>query len=84
MDNRLVENILIEFDKSNSQMNELFRIQNELSTSENDLMALQIRFVHKWTKLYFPFCFLVLFFYKYFIPKKQRERTVKGWIKNKK
>ena len=53
MDNKMVENILIEFDKSNSQMTELFRIQNELSTSENELMALQIRFVHKYCSFYF-------------------------------
>jgi len=47
MDNEFVENILIEFEKSNSQLNEFFRVQNELSHSENDLMSLQIRFVHK-------------------------------------
>lgn len=47
MDSKLVENILVEFDKSNCQMTEMFRIQNELSASENELMTLQIRFVHK-------------------------------------
>ena len=62
MDNKFVENILIEFDKSNNQLNELFRIQNELSESENDLMSLQIRFVHKFTLclLCLPFSIQIL------------------------
>jgi hypothetical protein len=59
MDNKFVENILIEFDKSNNQLNEFFRIQNELSESENDLMSLQIRFVHKFTLCFSCLPFLV-------------------------
>lgn len=46
-DNNLIENILAEFEKSNNQINEVIRLQNELSKSENELMALQIRYVHK-------------------------------------
>jgi hypothetical protein len=42
-----VESILFEFEKSTNNLNELIRLQNELSQSENDLLALQIRFVHK-------------------------------------
>ncbi len=45
--NLSVENIMLEFEKSNNQLSELIRLQNELSQSENDLLALQIRFVHK-------------------------------------
>ncbi|CAF0722537.1 unnamed protein product [Brachionus calyciflorus] len=46
-ENSVIENILAEFEKSNNQINETIRLQNELSRSENELMALQIRFVHK-------------------------------------
>lgn len=46
-ENNLIENILAEFEKSNGQINEVIRLQNELSKSENELLALQIRFVHK-------------------------------------
>jgi hypothetical protein len=48
MDTQLaLKNILSEFEKNNSQTNELIRLQNELSNSENQLIALQVRFVHK-------------------------------------
>ena len=46
-----MEKIMIEFEKSSNQLNELIRLQNELSQSENDLLALQIRFVHKFRDL---------------------------------
>lgn len=46
-ENKLIENIFNEFEKTNNQINELVRIQNELSNSENELIALQIRYVHK-------------------------------------
>ncbi len=42
-----IENIMLEIEKSNTQISEVIRLQNELSQSENDLLALQIRFVHK-------------------------------------
>lgn len=48
MDTQLaLQNILSEFEKNSSQTNELIRLQNELSNSENQLIALQVRFVHK-------------------------------------
>lgn len=47
-ENKLIENIFNEFEKTNNQINELVRIQNELSNSENELIALQIRYVHKY------------------------------------
>lgn len=46
-ENQLVESILAEFEKTNSHMGELMRLQSELSHAENELIALQIRYVHK-------------------------------------
>lgn len=46
-ENKLVENIFSEFEKTNNQINEFIRIQSELSSTENELIALQIRYVHK-------------------------------------
>jgi hypothetical protein len=43
-----VASIMLEFEKSNDQLNDLIRLQNELSQSENELLTLQIRFVHKY------------------------------------
>lgn len=47
MNNKLMENILSEFEKSQDNTNEIFRIQDDLSNCESELVALQIRFVHK-------------------------------------
>lgn len=46
-DQQLVESIFFEFQHTNDQLNELIRVQNELSNAENELIALQIRYVHK-------------------------------------
>lgn len=42
-----IESIMTELEKSNNHIGELIRVQNELSTCQNELLALQIRFVHK-------------------------------------
>lgn len=47
MDSKTYEKILNEFEKSNSDIGELIRLQEELSNCENELVAFQIRFVHK-------------------------------------
>lgn len=47
MDSKLMEDILSEFEKSNNNTSDLFRIQDDLSNCESNLVALQIRFVHK-------------------------------------
>jgi hypothetical protein len=46
-ENELVESILSEFKQTNTQLLELIRVQNELANAENELVALQIRYVHK-------------------------------------
>jgi hypothetical protein len=38
---------MLEFEKNNNHLNELIRLQDELANSENELIALQIRYVHK-------------------------------------
>jgi hypothetical protein len=43
-----MRNILYEFEKSNNQTSDLLRLQNDLSNAESELIALQIRFVHKY------------------------------------
>ena len=45
--NKLMENILSEFEKSQDNTTEIFRIQDDLSNCESELVALQIRFVHR-------------------------------------
>ena len=55
MENNLMRDILYEFEKSNNQTSDLFRLQNDLSSAESELIALQIRFVHKY--IFFVFCF---------------------------
>lgn len=47
MDSKLMEEILSEFEKSNNNTSDLFRIQDDLSNCESNLVALQIRYVHK-------------------------------------
>jgi hypothetical protein len=47
MDAKLMEDILSEFEKSQDHTSELLRLQNDLSNCESELVALQIRFVHK-------------------------------------
>jgi hypothetical protein len=47
MNAKMMESILSEFEKSNNQTDELLRIQNDLSSCQSELIALQIRFVHK-------------------------------------
>ena len=46
-----MKDILYEFEKSNSHTSDLFRLQSDLSHAESELIALQIRFVHKWVFL---------------------------------
>lgn len=47
MENNLMQDILYEFEKSNNQTSDLFRLQSDLSHAESELIALQVRFVHK-------------------------------------
>ena len=47
MNNNLMKEILYEFEKSNNQTSDIFRLQNDLSHVESELIALQVRFVHK-------------------------------------
>jgi hypothetical protein len=47
MDNNIIENFLNEYEKSNIQTTEYFKLQEELSRCESELIALQTRFVHK-------------------------------------
>jgi hypothetical protein len=47
MNNNLMKDILYEFEKSNNQTSDIFRLQNDLSNAESELIALQVRFVHK-------------------------------------
>ena len=42
-----MKDILYEFEKSNNQTSDIFRLQNDLSNAESELIALQIRFVHR-------------------------------------
>ena len=42
-----MENILSEFEKSQDHTADIFRMQDDLSNCESELVALRIRFVHK-------------------------------------
>jgi hypothetical protein len=47
-DSNLIERLICGFNANNEQINELMRLQEELSRSESELLALQLRFVHKY------------------------------------
>ena len=47
MEGQLMQNILQEFEKNNSQTSELLRIQSDLSNCEEQLVSLKIRFDYK-------------------------------------
>lgn len=48
-ESQLIERLISSFNSNNEQINELVRLQDELSRSESELLALQLRFVHKYS-----------------------------------